>query len=495
MFIGLFSSFLVAFFASCPGGSGGSDEVVPSFSDVTSASGIGNVGRLGQSASWVDFDGDGWLDLITGNTDIGTSKNVFLFRNNGNGTFSDVVAGSGIEESRRLRSVSWGDFDNDGLPDLAAGTIASGAPPLLYKNLGEGFFLEVSSDAGITRGGGTAGHVLWVDYDVDGFLDLFQANINSNAPSFLYRNRGDGTFEDVSDDAGLGVSDVTNSAVWFDANNDGFPDLFLANEGENRFYVNRGDGTFLDRTVQSGLGGDLLWDSVSACAGDFNNDGFLDLYVVNISSPRNALYRNNGDGTFTDITLSAGVWDVGDGRTCAWVDFDGDGLLDLFTTNHTSPSRLFRNLGDEEFEDVAVDTGIDLPIDVFSATWGDFNRDGFMDVFLTGHLGSALMQNDGGMNNFLILWLVGNGVSTNTSAIGTRVWVFDTEGFQVREVSGGRGCCEQDMLPVHFGLGGEREVDVVVDWTDGSSCVFNSVNVQGGRMFFVFQDGCRLEVF
>ncbi|GIW47654.1 MAG: hypothetical protein KatS3mg078_1531 [Deltaproteobacteria bacterium] len=148
-----------------------------------------------------------------------------------------------------------------------------------------------------------------------------------------------------------------------------------------------------------------------------------------------------------------------------------------------------------EFEDVAVDTGIDLPIDVFSATWGDFNRDGFMDVFLTGHLGSALMQNDGGINNFLILWLVGNGVSTNTSAIGTRVWVFDTEGFQVREVSGGRGCCEQDMLPVHFGLGGEREVDVVVDWTDGSSCVFNSVNVQGGRMFFVFQDGCRLEVF
>ncbi|GIW47653.1 MAG: hypothetical protein KatS3mg078_1530 [Deltaproteobacteria bacterium] len=320
--------------------------MVPSFSDVTSASGIGNVGGLGQSASWVDFDGDGWLDLITGNTDIGTSKNVFLFRNNGNGTFSDVVAGSGIEESRRLRSVSWGDFDNDGLPDLAAGTIASGAPPLLYKNLGEGFFLEVSSDAGITRGGGTAGHVLWVDYDVDGFLDLFQANINSNAPSFLYRNRGDGTFEDVSDDAGLGVSDVTNSAVWFDANNDGFPDLFLANEGENRFYVNRGDGTFLDRTVQSGLGGDPLWDSVSACAGDFNNDGFLDLYVVNISSPRNALYRNNGDGTFTDITLSAGVWDVGDGRTCAWVDFDGDGLLDLFTTNHTSPSRLFRNLGD-----------------------------------------------------------------------------------------------------------------------------------------------------
>jgi enediyne biosynthesis protein E4 len=264
--------------------------------------------------------------------------------------------------------------------------------------------------------------------------------------------------------------------------------------------LNNGDGTFTDITDEAGVGGDPGWDSVAACVGDFNNDGFLDLYVVNISSSRNALYRNNGDGTFTDVTEESGTADVGDGRTCAWVDFDGDGLIDLFTTNHLNPTGLFRNLGNGKFKDVASQAGIDSPIDIFAAAWGDFDHDGFMDVFLNGHRnlnepGTALMENSGTPNNFLIIRLIGDGLNTNTSAIGTRVEVSTSSGTQIREVSGGRGCCEQDMLPLHFGVGREKNVDILVKWTSGKECPFSNVDVQGGRMFSISEKGCIINPF
>lgn len=477
---------------SCSGGSGNSVSLPP-FDDVSKQVGIGNVGVLGQTAAWGDFNGDGCQDLILSNTDLGSSRHVFLFKNNCDGTFTDVTVGSRIVDEP-LRSVAWADFDNDGLLDLIVGTIMAGAPPKLYKNMGGGVFVDVSKGAGITKEGGVVGHVLWVDYDRDGFVDLFQAN--SNGQSFLYHNEGDGTFKEVSLESGLGGNFNTNSAVWFDFNNDGFPDLFLANNrGGNKLYLNNGDGTFTDVTDKAHVGGDQGWNSVAACVGDFNNDGFLDLYVVNISSSRNAFYRNNGDRTFTDVTDESGTRDVGDGRTCAWVDFDGDGQIDLFTTNHTSPSRLFRNLGNGKFKDVAPQLGIDFPIDVFAATWGDFNRDGFMDVFLNGHIGTALMKNRGTPNNFIIITLIGNGLTTNTSAIGTRVKVSTSRGNQIREVSGGRGGCEQDMLPIHFGVGKEREADIQVEWTDGNVCAFNSIDVRGGSMFSISENGCSINTF
>ncbi len=470
------------------GGSGGSASL-PTFSDVSNQVGVGNVGGLGQTAAWGDFNGDGQQDLIVSNTDSG-SRNVFLFRNNGNGTFSDVTVGSGIVD-QPLRSAAWSDFDNDGLLDLVVGTTVAGTPPILYRNVGGGVFVDVSKGAGITNGG-VIGHTLWVDYDGDGRVDLFQAN---SGQSFLYHNQGNGTFKEVSLESGLGGVFNTNSAIWFDFNNDGFPDLFLSNNGLNKLYRNNGDGTFTDVTSQAGVSGDPAWDSVAACVGDFNNDGFLDLYVVNISSTRNALYKNNGDGTFTDITQDTGTGDVGDGRTCAWVDFDGDGRIDLFTTNHTNPSRLFRNLGNGKFKDVASGVGIDSPSDVFAAPWGDFDHDGFMDVLLNGHGGTALMENGGIPNNFLIIRLIGDGQTTNTSAIGTRVQVSTSNGSQIRDVSGGKGCCEQDMLPIHFGVGGEKKVNILVKWTGGKECSFNDVDVQGGRMFSISEDGCGINLF
>jgi hypothetical protein len=483
----------VIFLASCSRSSEGSIGL-PVFTNVSDKSGVGNVGGLGQTVAWGDFNGDGCQDLIVSNTDMrrNSSRNVFLFKNRCNGTFTDVTAHSGIV-NQPIRSAAWGDFDNDGLLDLIVGTIMAGAPPILYKNLGRGVFRDVSKEVGITKTGGVIGHVIWVDYDGDGRLDIFQ--VNSNGQSFLYHNEGNGKFKEVSDRSGLRLNNLrTNSALWFDFNNDGFPDLFLANRGGNRLYKNNGDGTFTDVTDRAGIGGNPNWNSVAACAGDFNNDGFLDIYVVNISSSRNALYRNNGDGTFTDITEETKTQDVGDGRTCAWVDFDGDGWIDLFTTNHIHPNRLFRNLGNGKFIDVAPQLSIDSPIiDVFAAAWGDFNSDGYMDVFLNGHIGNGLMKGGRTPNGFLEIKLVGNGLDTNTSAIGARVSVSASGRTQIREVSGGRGCCEQDMLPLHFGVGREKKVDILVKWMRGKECSFRDVDVKGGRMFSIYEKGCIIQ--
>ena len=493
----LFSFCVVFFLTSCLDGSGSSEGSVnlPTFADVSDEVGIGDVVGLGQTAAWGDFNGDGCQDLIVANADVGSSfRNVFLFKNNCNGKFSDVTAGSGILDLP-LRSAAWADFNNDGFLDLVVGTIMAGAPPILYKNQGGGIFDDVSLEAGITKEGGIVGHTIWVDYDRDGWVDLFQANETFVVESFLYHNEGDGTFKEVSEGSGLGEFNITNSAIWFDFNNDGFPDLFLANKGLNKLYLNNGNGTFTDITDDAQVGGDPEWNSVAACVGDFNGDALFDLYVVNISSAvRNALYMNNGGETFTDVTEETETGDIGDGRTCAWVDFDGDGRIDLFTTNHTNPSRLFRNLGNGRFVDVADQVGLDLPTDVFAATWGDYNNDGFMDVFLNGHIGmqKPLMENSGTQNNFLIIKLIGTGQTTKTSAIGTRVEVSTSSGIQIREVSGGRGCCEQDMLPIHFGVGGVRIVDILVKWTSGEECHFEDEDVEGGSIFQISEEGCSL---
>ncbi len=478
--------------------SGNSTNIdLPKFNNVLGNVGLTRVGGLGQTDAWGDFNNDNFQDLILLNA-LSRSNNVSLNRNDTIGTFTNVTEGSGII-SHRSRSVAWADFNNDNLLDLVIGTIRTLEPPILYQNLGDGVFIDVSLDAGITKEGGIIGHTIWSDYDRDGWVDLLQASRANSVRSFLYHNNGDGTFDEVSEESGLGKFN-TNSAVWFDFNNNGSPDLFLANSGLNKLYLNNGDGAFTDITDSAGVGGDPDWNSVAACVGDYNGDGFFDLYVVNIFSKttvKNALYRNNGNGTFTDVTAETGTGDVGDGRTCAWVDFDGDGWIDLFTTNHVNPSKLFRNLSNGSFLNVASQVGLDTPINVFGAAWGDYNNDGFMDVFLNGHIGVGLMENSRTRNNFIILNLIGNGETTNISAIGARVEVITSSGIKIREVSGGRGCCEQDMLPVHFGVGNEIEVDIQVRWTneDEEVCTFSNVDVEGGRLFQVSQNGCSISGF
>jgi hypothetical protein len=281
------------------------------------------------------------------------------------------------------------------------------------------------------------------------------------------------------------------SSLFFDINNDQYADLFLAIDGFNKLYINNGDGTFTDISEESGLKGYKEWKTVAACSGDYDNDGYFDIYIVNIGSERNALFKNNGDNTFTDVTKEAGTQDVGDGRTCSFVDYDSDGLIDIFSTNHVNPNRLYKNLGNGKFTNQASKLGIEFPFDIFSATWGDYNGDAIMDVFLNGHIGLALYEGFN-LNNSVVIELVGDGINTNTSAIGSRVEVKTESKHQIREVLGGKGCCEQDMLPQHFGLGSESIFNMTVKWTSGKTCTFEKLNAEDKRIYKIWEKGCEV---
>jgi len=491
-----------------------SSDELPVFTDSENSVGIFSTGTLGQTAVWGDYNGDGWQDLLISNTDrdrsarvprrgrrgrgkpapakpfsASTRRHLLLFQNDSGVKFSDVRHISGLPNDK-IKTASWADYDNDGLLDLAVGTIKAASPPLLYKNLDGVSFIDISQEAGLTKTGSTSGHVIWADYDRDGLLDLF---VPGNQLSYLYRNKGEGTFEEVSLLAGITKRNNGLSAIFFDADNDGWPDLFLANGGYNKFYKNNGDGTFTDASESSGLEGAPYWHTTSACSGDYNGDGFLDVYITNIGKARkNALYRNNKDGTFTDVTWETGTRDIGDGRTCAWIDFDADGRLDLFTTNHTSSNKLYRNLGNGAFRDAAAEVNLAKPIDVFAASWGDYDRDGFLDVYLNGHIGNSLKRNEGNSNNSITLHLVGDGLLSNRSAIGARVVLSTPGGSQLREVSGGRGGTEQDMFPLYFGLGEFDKADIRVIWPSGKECWFKDVSADSRIEFQISEIKCDI---
>lgn len=487
---------------------------IPVFTEVQDQVGIFSTGTMGQSAVWGDFDGDGWQDLLVTNNDRDVrsrslrrsrkvrsgpavrkyfqkteSKKLFLFKNEYGEKFSDVAFISGLPNTK-IKAATWADYDGDGYADLAIAPTRAAIPPLLYKNQGGLSFVNVSEEAGWTRTGSSIRHVIWTDYDRDGNLDLFAAG---NQLSHLYRNKGDGTFEEVSELAGVSTPNNSQAALFFDSNNNGWPDLFVANGGYNMFYINNGDGTFTDASESSGLAGAAFWQTSGSCAGDYNGDGYLDLYITNIGkAKKNALYRNNGDGTFTDVTWSTGTQDVGDGRTCAWIDFDADGRLDLFTTNHIPTSKLFRNLGNGVFKNVALEVGVAKPLDVFAATWADYDRDGFLDVYLNGHMGNTLKRNQGNSNKSLTLHLVGDGLFTNYSAIGARAILTTPAGQQIREVSGGRGGIEQDMLPLHFGLGAYEKADIKILWPSGKECSFSGVSAIDTHEYRIAESKCDI---
>ena len=487
----------------------------------------------GSGVALLDYDNDGWLDIyLLNGSSVPALKGkeqaprAMLFHNNHDGTFTDVTEKAGVENERWGFGVCIGDYDNDGWPDIY---VANFGKNRLFHNNHDGTFTDVAEKAGVTLGGWSAGPT-WGDYDRDGLLDLFVPGyvkfdpdhppgavngvLDPNFCQFrgvsvmcgprglpgesdhLFHNNGDGTFTDVSTKAG--VSDPKGyygfAAVFVDVDDDGWLDLAVANDSTpNYLYKNRRDGTFQDVSYLSGFalseeGREQA--SMGIAVGDYNRDGKLDFYLTSFSDDYNVLYRNDGDGNFTDITFQAGLaeptipflgWGAG------FLDFDNDGLLDIFVANgHVYPGvdrrdwgttwaqrpQLFRNLDAKKFKEVPPATGSGLAslLTGRGAAFGDLFNDGHIDVVINNiDAPPALLRNvTKNKNHWLSFKLVG-GEKSPRDATGAKVFLTTGNIRQRADVFSGGSYGSNSDPRIHFGLGTVSEVaKVEIQWPSGA---------------------------
>ncbi len=435
----------------------------PAFTDVTVLARARSQGGF-HGAAWGDYDRDGDLDIYA------TSFNAMdvLFRNDGDGTFTNVTDTAGLGNPGHARSAIWGDYNNDGWLDLYVTREAAGLSAQLWRNNADGTFTDVTPTAGVGTTSGMS--AAWGDYDGDGLLDILVARW-CDTPR-LYRNQGNGTFMDVAWSAGLLRGGCGVGAMFGDYDLDGDLDVFYSlGWSLNALYRNDGNGTFTDVTVASGLVGNM--QGGAAAWGDYDNDGDLDL-LQSGDQVRCWLYRNNGDGTFTEVGESAGIEGDLIGRGVAWADYDNDGWLD-FAWLGWDGLRLFRNNQNGTFSDVTDLEGLDRHWGGNGLAWGDYDGDGDVDLYVTGWEGNALYRNSSG-GNWLTVDLVGR--RSNKAGVGARVIVASPTGIQVREVSGGSGYHGQDSLPVEFGLGSVTDpLTVIIRWPSGLTQELRNVGV------------------
>jgi len=455
------------------------------FTDVTGTATAGNSVR-GMGAAWGDYNNDELLDIYVSNY---KDKNI-LYKNNGDGSFSDVTGDAGVGDTEAGAGIAWGDYNNDGFLDLFLVNDVGpgfGAKKVLYRNNGDGTFTNVAKEAGVENiAFGMA--AAWSDYDNDGHLDVFVTNnahvmICDGQPNKLFRNKADGAFEDVTDAAGVGDLGNGMGLAWCDYDNDGDQDVYVLNFDNYDFappentpgilYKNNGDGTFSNVTDDAGVANEM--GGFGVAWGDYNNDGNMDIFIANLKdiypSAKNVLFRNNGDGTFSDVTDSAGVADEEESTEVTWVDYDNDGDLDLHVVNGgigaSQPCVLYRNNGDETFTDVANEAGIQYVGHAQGASWGDYNNDGNMDLYLVNYgEPNVLYRNNGNSNHWIVIKTVGT--TSNRAGIGARIEATTGTSTQIREVDGGSGFCSQDSLWVHFGLGNHETIDTLkIKWPGG----------------------------
>ncbi len=402
-------------------------DVDPTFTMITAGRIVTDTGTL-TGAAWGDYDNDGFPDLLVGNQRErnGSPAPSFLYRNGGDGTFARVL--SNVSGGLMDGSGAWADYDNDGLLDLY--TVSAGdAGVCLYHNEGNGTFLRLTNVAAIgpiISDHHYSGGLAWGDYDNDGFVDMMVANGEgvSNDQNFLFHNQGNGSFSKIS--VGGIVTDLRESwaVAWADYDDDGRLDLFVSNDnGEgNQVFHNDGPSGFTELTAAQV--GPLVLDvgKFGACAwGDYDNDGHLDLFVVGRS---NIFYHNNGNGTFNKVTTGGIATNVAgiESNGCAWVDYDNDGYLDLFVVNAGDNNFLYHNNGDGTFARILTGSLVNDGTEVVSidCAWADYDNDGFMDVFIVNaSTKSSLFHNNGNTNNWINLRLVGT--ASNRAAIGAKV--------------------------------------------------------------------------
>ena len=341
-----------------------------------------------------DVDGDGKPDLTVANN---TSNTVSVLRNL-DPLFLEVGASAGVDDAGTGEGAAWGDYDGDGDQDLYV--VNYGSANKLYRNNGNGTFTEVGVSAGVADTGNGNG-AAWGDYDNDGDLDLYLTNNGTNR---LYRNNGNGTFTEVGAAAGVANVGYGIGTAWGDYDNDGDLDLYVVNYGSaNLLYRNNGNGTFTEVGVAASVNN--AGTGYAAAWGDYDNDGDLDLYLAN-NGTANRLYRNNGNGTFTEVGAAAGVADAGSGFGVAWGDYDNDGRLDLYLTNFGQPNRLYRNNGNGTFTEVGAAAGVDDGGNGVGTAWGDYDGDGDLDLYMVNQGTNRLYRNNGNSNRWLHVKLV-----------------------------------------------------------------------------------------
>ncbi len=444
-----------------------------SFTDVSLGSNLPVLNGLGRLGAFVDIDADGWLDLFAA-----YEREVIFYKNDGNGLFSDYTTQSGLS-GLIPRTVSIADYNSDGFDDLL---IVSNEVPfqifIMQNNQGNTYVLNAIIGEDVSR-------AIWCDFDCDGHLDIVATRYSASI--LFYKNDGEGGFVNVTSTFNL----PTNGAATLSAgdyNSDGFPDLYIGRKaGGNQLLRNVIGREF--ENLPFAMGFSDFRNTVSVSWGDYNQDGYNDIYSANIQSTRNTLFRNNGDESFTDITQTANVADAGDARTSSFIDYNNDGFPDLFNTNHVYPNRLYENLGDGTFIDVASEKNIHNPHDGFATSWGDYDRDGDLDVIIIGHTDRKLnlLRNDGGNNNnWLFLNLIGG--FDNGSGIGGKIKLFLNEKTLYKEINAGSGSVGQNAFPIHFGLGSAIVVDSVeIRWPSGGTQKI--YNITANQYLNVLQEG------
>lgn len=483
------------------------------------------VEAKGCGIAFFDYDNDGWLDIYLTNGDrfdvqwpSGQAPTTHLYKNNRDGTFTDVTTKSGLARTGWQTGVCVGDYNNDGWDDLFC---TFWGHNVLFRNNGDGTFTDVTQKAGLSQqqvrlGAGCT----FLDYDRDGNLDLFVCNYLKLDPkdirpetdtkfcqwkgvpimcgprglpgdtNILYHNNGDGTFTDVSEKAGIHKVGPRYSitAVSYDFDNDGWPDIYVAVDSQPSVLLkNNHDGTFTDIAVMAGCaynddGHEQAGMGVAVA--DYDCDGYFDIFKTNFADDTCNLYHNNGDGTFTDVTGAAGTA-VNNGYVawgCGFVDYDNDGWKDIFQVNghvypeidkyhfgqtFKNPRLVYKNLGNGRFKDVSAEMGSGIAERYSSrgAAFGDYDNDGDIDALVLNMNDTpSLLRNDGGnQQNWIKLKLIGT--KCNRTAIGARARVITGKHVQMDEVHSGTSVMSQNDLRLHFGVGKSEIVDVVeVKW-------------------------------
>jgi hypothetical protein len=425
----------------------------------------------GYGAAFFDCDGDGDLDLYVAN-EGGTGD--WLFRQNADRTFTDIALAAGCADDGNNRAVKFADYDNAGDEDFFLATHRG--PNHLFRNNGDGTFTDVANDD-MKLNNPTFG-AAWGDFNADGYVDLYVVNrgaAQNLKPNQLFVNNGDGTFADRAPELGVDNGLAGLEAVWIDYDNDGDIDLYLSNDKHagNHLWRNNGDGTFTDVSVESGS--DISIDSMGIGVGDFDGNGFVDIYLTNttgLTSIKNVLLRANGDGTYNNVATQLGVHVARYGWGCAFFDYDNDMDLDLYVVNWTiissseARNNLFRNNGDGSFTDVSSAMGVADDGPGYGLAVADYNDDGFLDMFVSNNNAPSVLYRavPTGASWLKVLTV---GTQSNRDGIGARVVVTAGGREQFRDVSGGESYLCHPSREVEFGLGAHASARVEVRWPSG----------------------------